>query len=347
MSSLPATIIKAGHTYKTIDHQYCLPGNEPIHSAMYSISFPLLREVFEQMQTELRRHGHSQTQLMYTNNPRAERKFHESVNPSFCENVQHIVPEPFNNLPPFKPASTPINYFSSQTAIDSACDGIIEALASLPLTESLVISLVIKCTAATLDIIQVPACLFTILTNKCIVKIGPQMRQSMQSISAAWSMPSSSFMDSSSVIDLSHVAKVKGTVSNATSSLPTLAGTVLKQSLPDFSYISAHDWSREITEDDVNKLGQEPITLVIGKTPLAEGELVAHDGLWPSPSDSTMQMKITTASTVGHYNHTGKKWRGHYDIWLLDDLVEKALNLGIEPSIPTPKLLATRIATSE
>ncbi|KAF8177326.1 hypothetical protein K438DRAFT_1770093 [Mycena galopus ATCC 62051] len=91
---------------------------------------------------------------MYTNNPRAERKFHESVNPSFCENVQHIVPEPFNNLPPFKPASTPINYFSSQTAIDSACDGIIEALASLPLTESLVISLVIKCTAATLDIIQ-------------------------------------------------------------------------------------------------------------------------------------------------------------------------------------------------
>jgi hypothetical protein len=31
----------------------------------------------------------------------------------------------------------------------------------------------------------------------------------------------------------------------------------------------------------------------------------------------------------------------------LDELVEKALLLGIEPSIPTPQLLATCIATSE
>jgi hypothetical protein len=50
---------------------------------------------------------------------------------------------------------------------------------------------------------------------------------------------------------------------------------------------------------------------------------------------------------IGHYNRTGKKWLSHYDIWLLDELVEKALLLGIEPSIPTPRLLATRIATSE
>ncbi|KAF8182499.1 hypothetical protein K438DRAFT_2166403 [Mycena galopus ATCC 62051] len=50
---------------------------------------------------------------------------------------------------------------------------------------------------------------------------------------------------------------------------------------------------------------------------------------------------------VGHYNRTGKKWLRHFDIWTLDDLVEKSLLLGVEPSIPTPRLLATRIATSE
>jgi hypothetical protein len=40
----------------------------------------------------------------------------------------------------------------------------------------------------------------------------------------------------------------------------------------------------------------QPVTLVIGK-PLSEGELVAHNGSWPSPADGR-QMKISTASTV-------------------------------------------------
>ncbi|KAJ7292171.1 hypothetical protein C8J57DRAFT_1212575 [Mycena rebaudengoi] len=87
MSSESATIIKADHTYKTIDHQSCLPGGEPINSAMYSIvnsdevvqayaftltqSFPPLREVYERMQAELQRHGHPPTRLLYTDNPRS------------------------------------------------------------------------------------------------------------------------------------------------------------------------------------------------------------------------------------------------------------------------------------
>ncbi|KAJ7301052.1 hypothetical protein DFH08DRAFT_827905 [Mycena albidolilacea] len=115
MSSLSATIIKADHTYKTVDHQSCLPGGEPIDAAMYSIvnsdeevrayaftltqSFPPLREVYERMQLELQRHGHRPTQLLYTDNPRAERKFHESVNASLCENVQHLVLDAFSDLP--------------------------------------------------------------------------------------------------------------------------------------------------------------------------------------------------------------------------------------------------------
>ncbi|KAJ7843185.1 hypothetical protein B0H14DRAFT_3689822 [Mycena olivaceomarginata] len=96
MSSLSATIIKADHTYKS-----CLPGGEPINTAMYSIvnsdeevrayaftltqSFSPLREVYERMQAELQRHGHPPTQLLYTDNPQAERKFHESINASLRE----------------------------------------------------------------------------------------------------------------------------------------------------------------------------------------------------------------------------------------------------------------------
>jgi hypothetical protein len=70
-------------------------------------------------------------------------------------------------------------------------------------------------------------------------------------------MPSLACIDSSSVIDLSHIAKVKGVVSDTTSLLPTLAGTVLKNSIPDFQYLSTHDWSGEVKEDDIKKLAQE------------------------------------------------------------------------------------------
>ncbi|KAJ7849125.1 hypothetical protein B0H14DRAFT_3452708 [Mycena olivaceomarginata] len=332
MSSLSATIIKPDHTYKIIDHQSCLPGGEPINAAMYSISFPPLLEVYEQMQVELQRHGHPPTQLLYTDNPQAERKFHESVNASL--------------LPPFKQSNIPIDYFSLQTAIDSACDEILMVLSSLASTEPLILSLSVKFTLETLHFIQlcsskkayvfrvtqiksesqVPACLLALLTNKRIVKIGNQICQSMQSISTAWSIPGLACIDSSSVIDLAHVARVKGAVSDTSSLLPTLAGTVLKQSLPDLTYLLTPDWNGEVKEDDIKILALEvdcvsriyerlmkidsvglplqesqicagqPVTMVIGK-PLAEGKLVSHNGSWPSPADGR-QMKISTASTV-------------------------------------------------
>ncbi|KAJ7859159.1 hypothetical protein B0H14DRAFT_2577330 [Mycena olivaceomarginata] len=95
MSSLPATIIKADHTYKIISVVYL--GVNRINAAMYSIvnsdeevrayaftltqSFPPLHEVYERMQAELCHHGHPPTQLLYTDNPRAERKFHEMLMP--------------------------------------------------------------------------------------------------------------------------------------------------------------------------------------------------------------------------------------------------------------------------
>jgi hypothetical protein len=148
----------------------------------------------------------------------------------------------------------------------------------------------------------------------------------MRIISTAWSIPSLA-ADSSSVIDLAHIAKIKGAVSDAMSSLPILAGTVLKKSIPDLVELSTLDWSGKIQEGKVKKLAQEvdcvsqiykhlmkmdsvglplqpaqicagqPVMLVIGKAPLAEGELVAHSGSWPSPLDG-IQMKVTSAYAV-------------------------------------------------
>jgi hypothetical protein len=76
------------------------------------------------------------------------------VNSSLCKNVQHIVLDPFRDLPPFKTSDMPTVYFSSQALIDSACDEILEALASSPLTEPIVISLSVKCAGDTPAIIQ-------------------------------------------------------------------------------------------------------------------------------------------------------------------------------------------------
>ncbi|KAJ7193656.1 hypothetical protein GGX14DRAFT_577110 [Mycena pura] len=50
---------------------------------------------------------------------------------------------------------------------------------------------------------------------------------------------------------------------------------------------------------------------------------------------------------IGHYNRTGNKWNNHFDIWLLDEIVETAIQLDMKPTFPEPKLLANRIATSE
>ncbi|KAG7093302.1 hypothetical protein E1B28_006984 [Marasmius oreades] len=50
---------------------------------------------------------------------------------------------------------------------------------------------------------------------------------------------------------------------------------------------------------------------------------------------------------VGHFNRTGKKWTSHFDIWMLDEITELAISRNVLPSFRLPRMLATRIATSE
>lgn len=58
-------------------------------------------------------------------------------------------------------------------------------------------------------------------------------------------------------------------------------------------------------------------------------------------------MPNLTITQVGFHNRTGQKYRGHYDIWIGDEIVELAVAVGSKPSFPLPRVLSTRIATSE
>ncbi|KAJ6490305.1 hypothetical protein C8R47DRAFT_1273319 [Mycena vitilis] len=50
---------------------------------------------------------------------------------------------------------------------------------------------------------------------------------------------------------------------------------------------------------------------------------------------------------VGFHNRTGNKFKGHFDIALRDEIVELSVAVGVKPSFPLPRVLSTRIATSE
>ncbi|KAF7354259.1 hypothetical protein MVEN_01113900 [Mycena venus] len=51
--------------------------------------------------------------------------------------------------------------------------------------------------------------------------------------------------------------------------------------------------------------------------------------------------------SVGYKNRTGKPYKGHYDLWLRDEIAELAVATNSSTSFPTPRILSTHIATSE
>ncbi|KAJ7210305.1 hypothetical protein C8J57DRAFT_1540008 [Mycena rebaudengoi] len=50
---------------------------------------------------------------------------------------------------------------------------------------------------------------------------------------------------------------------------------------------------------------------------------------------------------VGAFNRTGKRWTGHFNIWISDESVETAADVNVAPSFTLPELLMTRISTAE
>jgi hypothetical protein len=124
--------------------------------------------MYERLQVELARHGNPPTEAIYTDNPRrkfpfpismycisetpqVERNWHETVTPSLKRNVQHIVHNPFRELPEFK-ISGPSLFASSPDRIDTLCD---EILQSLPADNSIYIALSLQLSGDNITAIQI------------------------------------------------------------------------------------------------------------------------------------------------------------------------------------------------
>ncbi|KAJ7850910.1 hypothetical protein B0H14DRAFT_2581722 [Mycena olivaceomarginata] len=218
MSSLSGRILKADHTFKTVDHQGRLPGGEPIHTVLYNavndaeevrfyaltLTHTLTQGMYERVQVELARHAHRPTEAIYTDNPRLERNWHESVTPSLKRNVQHIILNPFRDLPEFK-VSGPSFFASSPDRIDTLCDIILQ---SIPTSDSIYIAISIGLEADKISSIQlrerssiyvfavtalaahIPLALKSVLTHPRIIKFGHEITSSAKRLSSAWGLHS-------------------------------------------------------------------------------------------------------------------------------------------------------------
>ncbi|KAJ7683986.1 hypothetical protein B0H17DRAFT_1137393 [Mycena rosella] len=298
MSSLSGRILKADHTFKTVDHQGRLPGGEPIHTALYNVvndseeGFSPLQGMYERAQVEFARHAHGPTEAIYTDNLVVnERNWHESVTPSLKRNVQHIVLNPFRDLPEFK-VSGPSSFASSPDRIDTLCDIILQ---SLPVKDSIYIALSVIAL-----MVQIPLTLKSVLTHPQIIKFGHEITAAAKHLSSAWGLS----IPSSSLVDLGKLAKLKGAAAEASCSLSTLCGAVLNLQLrePNVSTSSlpltsqVDDLAREVdcvwsVQQALMKLGAvgiplqpsqlrpaQLVALVIRNKPQAWGELAEHDG---------------------------------------------------------------------
>ncbi|KAJ7152120.1 hypothetical protein C8R46DRAFT_484877 [Mycena filopes] len=330
MSSLSGRILKADHTFKTVDHQGRLPGGEAIHTALYDAvndfeevrfygltltqGFAPLQGMYERVQLELERHGNPPTEAIYTDNPRHERNWHEKITPSLKQNVQHIVLNPFRDLPEFKASGPPL-FASSPDRIDSLCDGILQLL---PADDVIYIALSIQLSAEKITTLQlrtkssihvfdvtvlathIPLALKSVLTHPRIIKFGHEINSSAKRISSAWSLT----IPTSSLVDLAKLAKLKGASADTNCSISTLCGAVLnvqfnKPNLPlppppvasqlaDLAREVDCAWSIQVALMKLGSVGiplqpsqmrpAQPVAFVIGTKTQAWGKLVAHNG---------------------------------------------------------------------
>ncbi|KAJ7066294.1 hypothetical protein C8F01DRAFT_1228372 [Mycena amicta] len=339
-------ILKADHTFKTVDHQGRLPGGEPIHTALYNAvndaeevrfyaltltqGFAPLQGMYERVQTELVRHAHGPTEVIYTDNPRHERNWHETVTPSLKQNVKHIVVDPFRDLAEFKLSGLPI-FASSPDRIDTICDSILQTL--LP-NDSIYIALSIglhgdmirsiqlreKSSTYVFDVAShVPLALKSVLTHPRIVKFGHEITASARRLSSTWQLS----IPASSLVDLGKLAKLKGAAADANCSLATLCGAVLNLRLhepnpttPPAPITSQVDdlacqvdcaWSIQAALMRLGTVGiplqpsqlrpAQLVALVIGNKTQAWGELVEHDGYLVIPNTQG-KVSVTPAYSV-------------------------------------------------
>jgi len=274
----------------------------------------------------------------------AERSFHESINSSLTKNVEPVTE--WSDLPCFyRTPDCPTEFSDDSILIEEmANDILVEVAKQAPHSPLYLVVLAIKTEKLPgepphLDFIQLRTkdriyafkvsslcsrsdflpSLRAILTNESIIKIGYGIRQSLQTISEAFSLPEIEKIlkaKTAPILDLGKYAKLKGSVGDPSVSLHALSGVILSKSFsasPSFPYpwSTASGEQKKFLFDEIdcqwqiyialahrNSLGLplQPIqakkhgqlvTLVHGCKPVAEGSIIGHhDGYFNAVMDN-------------------------------------------------------------
>ncbi|KAK7005521.1 Werner syndrome ATP-dependent helicase [Favolaschia claudopus] len=282
-ASLPGKILRGDHTFKALSilslcvvsssraflqliKLLALLNGVPTHVALYTVvneweeirgqylvltkELAYVEECYKKMMRSLELHGHEPTQLMWSDNARAERAFHERCIPSLKNGVVHIQHSTYSNLPPLTVESDQFTFLSHPDLIDATCYQILRRAEDSKIVLALTIehkmqpdgqgSLIAAAGQAGVDLIGLATAedmyLFKVSTLNSVARIPPNLLALLKSDRTIK-------VGHQTSIDLGRLAKTKGAVSDAKASLPTLAGCVLGKSIRQTNVIQLSDWS--------------------------------------------------------------------------------------------------------
>ncbi|KAJ6607327.1 hypothetical protein B0H10DRAFT_2072345, partial [Mycena sp. CBHHK59/15] len=250
IASLPLTVAAGDHTFQLLKYMGDLKGEQIFiaaytllnefeevraHSLTQTKSLAFVKELFERIQEGLKNANHPPTEIFYTDSPQLERSFHESINSSLIKDVEPITE--WTDLPTFEPSSgIPTTIVSDSMEIEDEANDILVDIVT-PTTPLSLVALAIKTQQRKdgpprLEIIQLRTqdkivvfevaaltsrseilpSLRAILTNPTIIKIGHSIRENLQIISDAFSLPEIATLakaKNAPILDLGKYAKLK------------------------------------------------------------------------------------------------------------------------------------------
>ncbi|KAJ7153309.1 hypothetical protein C8R46DRAFT_1357190 [Mycena filopes] len=288
-SALPGRYLRGDHTFKLLKLMALL-GGVPTHVGLYTVvneyeeirgqGLTLTKELsfveglYSGIAQSLHIHGHEATQLMWSDNARAERGFHEHCTPSLRDGVVHIQSDTYSRLPPLNPKFV---YLAEADLIDTICYHILNrspdsnlligisiehnvqadgqgGVMDIPAHTGVdVICIVVPDNVYVFKISHLnsvayaPPNLKALLSSDRVVKIGHQIHVALRRVARMWNLftlqTQLAMRDSQQIIDLGRVAKTKGAVSDVKAGLSMLTGCVLGHSIAQTSTIRLSDWS--------------------------------------------------------------------------------------------------------
>ncbi|CAK5275411.1 unnamed protein product [Mycena citricolor] len=276
VASLPLTIAKADHTFAFLKHMGGVKG-EKIFDAAYTVinefeevrghsltltkSLSFVKEMYTRILQGLADSQNPPTQILYTDSPRLERVFHEGINAELQKNVTPVTN--WSDLPAFRRTESILpQHIMDAVEIEATANGILQD--SMESSSDLlhVLAIAIKATdyerGLRIDSIQVrtvdkilvfemtayktrsqfPPSLLAILTNPSLIKVGYDIRASLERLASVFNLADLLTVLHSRnppILDLGKLSKLKGAVNDHTATLHALAGAVLKR---------CYTWSR-------------------------------------------------------------------------------------------------------